>query len=313
MESKVNLPLVGAFVLALAAVLIAGVLWLATGGVYQTHYDLYQAALEESVAGLNPNAPVKYNGVDVGKVRSITLDAGNPQRVKLLFAIESGTPIKQDTVATLKTQGLTGIAYVELSGGAMASPSLLVAPGSRYPEIRTKPSLGTRLETVLTDVLAKLDNTSSTVNAILSDDNRAAFSSALRDIAVLSRTLAARKDTLDAVITQAGRTLDNTAAATQGLAPLVERIGRSADAVGKMGDAVALTSASAGKAVDTMGADVKRLGAQTLPELERLMGELNLLAVSLRRLSDQTGRDPSGLLFGRTPVPDGPGENKELP
>ena len=110
MESKVNLPLVGAFVLALAAVLIAGVLWLATGGVYQTHYDLYQAALEESVAGLNPNAPVKYNGVDVGKVRSITLDAGNPQRVKLLFAIESGTPIKQDTVATLKTQGLTGIA-----------------------------------------------------------------------------------------------------------------------------------------------------------------------------------------------------------
>ncbi len=313
METKVNLPLVGAFVLALAAVLVAGGLWLASGGAYQTQYDVYQAALEESVAGLNPNAPVKYNGVDVGKVRSIALDAGNPQRVILLFAIERGTPVKQDTVATLKTQGLTGIAYVELSGGAMASPSLQAAPGSRYPEIRTKPSLSTRLENVLTDVLAKLDNTSSTFNAILSEENRAAFTSALRDTATVARTLAARKKALDALITQAGSTLDNTAVASAGLAPLVERIGRSADSVGKMGDAVALTSASAGKTVDTVGADVMRLGAQTLPELERLMTELNLLAVSLRRLSDQTGRDPAGLLFGRTPVPDGPGETKSTP
>lgn len=313
METKVNLALVGAFVLALAAVLIAGVLWLASGGAYQTHYDVYQAVLEESVAGLNPNAPVKYNGVDVGKVRAIALEAGNPQRVNLLFAIERGTPIKQDTVATLKTQGLTGIAYVELSGGAMASPRLQAAPGSPYPQIRTKPSLSTRLENVLTDVLAKLDNTSSTLNAILSEDNRAAFTSILRDTATVAQTLAARKDALDAVITQARRTLDGTAAAAPGLAPLIERIGHSADAVGRMGDAVALTSAGAGKAVDAMGADVQRLGAQTLPELERLMTELNLLAVSLRRLSDQTGRDPAALLFGRTPVPDGPGESRSSP
>lgn len=313
MESKVNLPLVGAFVLGLAAVLIGGALWLASGGAYQTHYDIYQAAVEESVAGLNLNAPVKYNGVDVGKVHAIALEAGNPQHVNLLFAIERGTPIKQDTVATLKTQGLTGIAYVELSGGAKASPPLLATPGSRYPEIQTKPSLSTRLENVLTDVLAKLDNTSTTLNAILSDDNREAFSSMLRDGAALAHTLAARKDALDAVITQTRRTLDGTAAAAPGLAPLIERIGQSADAVGKMGEAVALTSAGASKTVQAVGTDMQRLGSQTLPEIERLMTELNLLAISLRRLSDQTGRDPAALLFGRTPVPDGPGESKGPP
>ena len=41
---------------------------------------------------MNVNAPVKYNGVDVGKVRAISLDPANPERVQLLFAIERGTP-----------------------------------------------------------------------------------------------------------------------------------------------------------------------------------------------------------------------------
>ena len=132
-----NYALVGAFVVVLGAVLIAGVLWLASGGTLQKKYDFYLAIMDESVAGLNPDAPVKYNGVDVGKVREIQLDPGNPERVNLLFAIDRGTPIKVDTVAVLKTQGLTGIAYVELSGGARDAPPLTAAAGSEYPVIRT--------------------------------------------------------------------------------------------------------------------------------------------------------------------------------
>ena len=45
------------------------------------HYDLFSAIEEESVAGLNLNAPVKYNGVEVGKVRDIQLDPADPQRL----------------------------------------------------------------------------------------------------------------------------------------------------------------------------------------------------------------------------------------
>ena len=86
----------------LGAILIFAVLWLASGGTLQKKYDLYLAIVAESVAGLNLNAPVKYNGVDVGKVQNIQLDPENPERVELLFAIERGTPIKVDTVAVLK-------------------------------------------------------------------------------------------------------------------------------------------------------------------------------------------------------------------
>lgn len=303
-----NYAVVGAFVLVLGAALIAGLLWLASGGAFQKQYELYLAIVDESVAGLNLNAPVKYNGVDVGKVRAIELDPLNPQRVNLLFAIEQGTPIKQDTIAVLKTQGLTGIAYVELSGGAIDSPALTATVGSPYPVIRTKPSLSARLENVLTSVLAKLDSTSNNLNALLSDENRLAFSSALADIATVARTIAARKDTIDAGISHAGRTLENSAQASARIAPVVDRIGRSAEAIEKMGNEVALTSASAGKTVDAVGADLKRFSTETLPELERLLGELSILSTSLRRLSEQTERDPRGILFGRKPVPAGPGE-----
>jgi phospholipid/cholesterol/gamma-HCH transport system substrate-binding protein len=304
----VSYSIVGAFVLVLGAVLIAGVLWLASGGAWQKKYELYLAIEDESVAGLNLNAPVKYNGVDVGKVRKIELDTVNPNRVNLLFAIEQGTPVKEDTIAVLKTQGLTGIAYVELSGGAATSPPLIASAGNVYPLIRTKPSLAARLENVLTNVLTKLDSTSNNINAILSVENQTAFKSALADIATVTRTIAARKDTIDAGITQAGRTLENSAQVTAQMGAVVDRIGRSADAVEKMGNAVAKTSASAGLAVDAVGADVQRFSVETLPELERLLGELSTLSSSLRRLSEQTERDPSGLIFGRKPVPAGPGE-----
>ena len=308
-----NYTLVGAFVLALGATLVAVVLWLASGGAFQKKYDLYHAIANESVAGLNLNAPVKNNGVDVGQVRDITLDAANPERVILLLAIERGTSIKEDTVAVLKTQGLTGIAYVELSGSTRDSPPLGLLAGNAYPVIRTKPSLGARLENVLTDVLAKLDSTSNNLNAMLGEGNRTALKSALADIAVVARTVAVRKDALDSSLVQAEKTFRNTASASAQIAPVIERLGRSADAIEKMGNDFSQTSASATKAVDAVGADVSRFTANTLPELQQLLSELGALTTSLRRLSEQTERDPRGLLFGRKPVANGPGETGAKP
>ena len=303
-----NYAVVGAFVLVLGAALIAGVLWLASGGAWKKQYDLYLAIENESVAGLTLNAPVKYNGVEVGKVRKIWLEPGNPEQVNLLFAIEHGTPIKVDTVAVLKTQGLTGIAYVEMSGGARDSPPLTATDGNEYPVIPTKPSLTARLEYILTSVLAKLDSTSSSINALLSDENKAAFKSALADIAIVTRTISARKEAIDKGIASAARTFDNGARVTEQLGPVIERMGRSAEAIEKMANEAERTSASAGKAVDVVGADVARFTAEALPEFQRLLGEMSVLAASLRRLSEKMEGSPGGLLMGRRPVPPGPGE-----
>lgn len=294
--------------LVLGAVLMIGLLWLASGGTWQKKYDLYLAIEEESVAGLNLNAPVKLNGVDVGKVQQITLDPLDPARVNLLFALERGTPIKEDTVAIIKAQGLTGIAYVELSGGTRESAPLGVKAGSKYPVIRTAPSLGARLENTLTSVLAKLDSTSNNINAIIGAENQSSLKSALADIATVARTLAARKDALDKGIVAAQQTFENTLRTTERLDSAINRIERSAESIEKMGNEVARISASAGKTVNSVGADVERFTAETLPELEGLLGELSALSTSMRRLTEQTELNPSGLLFGRKPMQEGPGE-----
>jgi len=306
-DSKVNYVAVGLFVILLGAALVAGSLWLAAGAGGK-HYEPYMAVVNESVSGLNVDAPVKYLGVDVGKVREIRLQPGNPEQVQLVFAIERGTPIKQDTEATLKTQGLTGIAYVELSGGRPDSPPLQATTAGQPPVIRTKPSLAARLENVLTRGLASLDRTSASVNALLDDDNRAAFKSALADISRVANTLAEQRAALNAGIGNLALTADHTAQATQQLDSVIRRIGSGADAVEKMANDVKQTSSSTGQAVDAMGAGVKHFTGETLPEMERLLGELSVLSNTLRRLTEQTERNPSGLLLGRQAVPAGPGE-----
>lgn len=311
METKVNYALVGAFVLILGSVLVAGALWLASGGEFQKKYDLYLAVAQESVSGLNLNAVVKYNGVDIGKVQQISLDPGDPSQVLLLLAIEKGTPIRVDTVATLKTQGLTGFSYIELSGGSKGSALLQKTAANEYPVIRTKPSLGARLENVLTSLVGKLDSTSDSVNSFLSDENKKAFKNALADIAAVAHTIALRKDEIDVAMKDAALAAKNASRASLHLSPTLTQIDQGAKAVEKMGNEFAQMSIATTKLVESVGADAQRFTSDTLPELERLLGELTVLSASMRRLSEQIERNPDGLLFGREPVPNGPGETSK--
>lgn len=305
--------MVGAFVVALSAALVAGVLWLAAGGAWRQKVDLYLTIMEESVAGLSINAPVKFNGVDVGQVRTIRLDPDNPKRVLLTLAIQRGTPVTVDTLAVLKTQGLTGISSIELTGGAQGSAALVATSDAELPVIRSKPSLSARLEDVVTTVLAKVERTSTTLDELLSEANRAAVASSLADIATLTRTLAARAPTIDAAVGDAAKTLQQARVVAADLSPVLARVGRSADALEKMGQDTALASAQAASAVVAVGRDVRQLSADTAPELQRLMTELQVLSVSMRRFTDAAERSPSSLLLGRGKVPDGPGEASPAP
>ena len=133
MTGKTNYVLVGLFVLALTLTLIAGVLWLGSGGPGRV-YDEYLLYMQESVSGLSRDNAVKYHGVDVGRVREIALDPRRAEEVRLLLEIDRGTPIREDTVATLETQGLTGLAYINLTGGAAAWPK----PTPRWPGFRKR-------------------------------------------------------------------------------------------------------------------------------------------------------------------------------
>ena len=68
------------------------------------------------------------------------------------------------------------------------------------------------------------------------------------------------------------------------------------------------TAAGVGDTVAAVGIDLQHLSGDVAPQLETLMTELSTLSGSLRRLSEQTERNPKSLVFGKTPVPKGPGE-----
>jgi phospholipid/cholesterol/gamma-HCH transport system substrate-binding protein len=322
MEDKLNPTLVGAFVLLLGAALVAAVLWLSAGVGGGRPSTAYQTIFSESVAGLNLDAPVKYLGVDVGKVRSITIDPDNPRQVRLGLLIDQGTPVKQDSEAVLKSQGLTGIAYVELGGGSPGSPALVSAADGAPALIRSKPSLGARLENVMTTVLASVDRTSGNLNSLLSADNQAAIQRSLADASALLHTLAEQRGALAAGITDLATTARHAAAASAQLGPVVaaagpaiERVGpvlarleAAAVSVDSMAQAAGLASTRAGQAAEAALGGVQQLRGDTLPGLDRLLAELGPLVGSLRQLSDQLRSQPSSLLVGGAPRAPGPGE-----
>jgi phospholipid/cholesterol/gamma-HCH transport system substrate-binding protein len=264
--------------------------------------------MTESVAGLNLNAPVKYRGVDVGFVRRIALSPANVEEVRLTLSIVRDTPIKEDTVAILQTQGLTGIAYVELTAGRKDSPLLVARPGEEFPVIKAGPSLLTRLDSAVTTLVAKLTRAADNFNAVLNDDNRAAMAKTLADLQVLSRTLAARAPTIDAGLADAARTMEHAAQITAELPRLVQRIERSADGFDRMTDAVTRAGTGATLTMEDTRSDIEQFTREGLPEVRQLVGELRDLTGTLRRVGGELERNPGMVLYGRSPAKRGPGE-----
>jgi phospholipid/cholesterol/gamma-HCH transport system substrate-binding protein len=315
METKVNLTVVGLFVLVLGAAGIAAVLWLGSGRLSQKQYGTYLAYFTESVSGLNLHAPVRFRGVAVGSVREISLDPANPERVRLVLEVERGTPVKEDSVAILGVQGLTGLAYVELSGGTRGSPELRAGPDEAHPVIRTGPSLMRRLDTAGTTLLADLDEATRRVSDVLDQETRATLRATIADLRQVTRAFARRSADLDAMVASTAALARNGAQASATLPQLVERVERSAAAVERMAESMALAGASARAALDGVGqaangtsGAVQRLEAETLPEVGLLVVELRALTASLGRVSSDLERNPGLLLQGRAAVPAGPGE-----
>lgn len=308
METKVNFAVVGAFVLLLGAALIGGVLWLSSEKSYRKTFDTYLVYMEESVSGLTPDAPVRYRGVQVGRVRHIALARGNVEKVQLTLDIERGTPIKKDTVAVLVTQGLTGIAHVNLSGGTRDSPALQALAGEDHPVIPSGPSLLVRLDAAATTLIDNLTRSSESINALLDEGNRAAFKETLASLALVSRTLAARSAAIDAGVAASARTMENTERLTGEMAGLAERIRRSAEAFERMSNEGARAAAGAATAVEGARADLRQATRETVPETRQLIVELRDLTMSLRRFSDQLERNPAMLVHGKGAAKKGPGE-----
>ncbi|MFK7885824.1 MAG: MlaD family protein [Gammaproteobacteria bacterium] len=314
MKAKSSYALVGLFVLLLSSALVAAVLWLTTGGPPKD-YDFYVTYMTESVSGLGIDATVKYKGVNVGRVREVGLDPGNPERVRVKMVVLEGTPVKSDTVAELATQGLTGLMHINLTGGSRETPNLEPPAGQDYAEIPSRPSLFGRLDDGATDLLGALIEATGRINMLLSEDNIAAASDVLRNTEVLTSTLAARADEVEGLLEDARQVVASVRLASDELPDLVAQFNDTAGALEDMakslseaGSTLQASSVDLNNTIEQSGADLRRFTSSALPEATRTVIQLRDTAMSLRRISETIEADPSQLVFGAPERQPGPGE-----
>ena len=216
MESKTHYTIVGIFVITLISAAIFTTIWLSSD-VRTKEHKTYLIFMNESVAGLNINAPVKYNGVDVGNVSKISLSEKNPKQVRLLVNIVLGTPITQGTTATLITQGLTGVAYIGLQGDDSDEQPLLPVHGEKYPVIKSIPSFFSRLDTSLQILTNNVNVLAWKIENLLNKQNQKAISKTLSHLAEFTEHLSANGKNID-------KLLQSTALASQQLPALTQQL-----------------------------------------------------------------------------------------
>ncbi len=331
MNPRTSYIVVGLFVIVLGTALVSIAIWLAAA-TEDKKYVTYMAYVYYSVSGLNTDAAVTYRGVEVGSVQAIELDRDSPERVRLLLDIEAGTPIKEDTVAILVTQGITGIANVELSGGSRDSPNLTIRGNQEYPEIQTGPSLLVRLDQAVSTVIDELSTTARAVTDVaerlqmlLDEENQLAIAGSLANVEQLTHSLVARANQLETTLNDANAIVRNTARASeewpalmedargsvQALERAVNSVESAANGVYDAADTLNRTSLAAEEVIVEAGEDVSAFSHNTPAQIELLISEVSLLSESLRRLSMDLERDPNMLFFGRPEPGPGPGELRD--
>jgi phospholipid/cholesterol/gamma-HCH transport system substrate-binding protein len=320
MEPKVNYVVVGSFVALLGAAILAGILWLGKTD-YRGSYDRYEAYMKESVAGLSVDSTVKYRGVDVGRVKAIALNPDNPEQVLLTLDIAHGTPVKADTMAVLETQGLTGLATINLTGGSRDAPALQVQDGQAYPVIKTGPSLFVRLDEAVSRMLSEegvarllvdLDAAAKGVAQALDEENREQLKRTIKDLSDVARTITAHKGQIEQSLSGAARSADNlaklTASMNEQVPALLAGINRSVAKLDAATDELARTSRTVGTVVTEAKPELQQFTKRTLPEAGQLVTELRQLTSTLTRVARELEREPSSLVFGRKTPSRGPGE-----
>lgn len=195
MNAKVNYSLVGLFVLASIALVFLFVLWMIKPADEEVMMP-YHIYFTESVSGLNIDSPVKFRGVTIGKVKKMRINPVNSEEIEVLVMVQEDAPIKTDTVAQLKAQGITGLSYIDLSEGSKEAPrlktskhvTLLTREYDEIGVIKAVPSFFAQVEKTFGSVSVNLSKTLHRTDQLLGDENQERIAKILEHLAnTLSR------------------------------------------------------------------------------------------------------------------------------
>ncbi|MEO7393101.1 MAG: MlaD family protein [Ramlibacter sp.] len=308
MENKSHAIAAGIFVVAVTVLLVALAAWLTrdTG-----ERDPYEISTRETVTGLQPQAAVRYRGVDVGKVEGIGFDPKLQGNVLLRLEIDREAPVTRETFATLGFQGVTGLAFIQLDDSGKPAPRL--APeGGHPPRIPLRQGLLSKLASKGEVILERVEEVTGRMNQLLGDENQKKFSSALGSL-----------DSAAAEASRLAQRLDATVA--KRIDPALDEASVALKSVRKSADTVEKTAADFGvtarrlndkdgpmdrlvQGTEALSHAADSFNSATLPRVNRVTEETSRAARQLSRTANTIGDNPQSLIFGSGTTAPGPGE-----
>ena len=315
MENKSHAFAAGLFVLVVTALVVGLGVWLTRD---RGNYQSYELSSGEGVAGLQPQAAVRYKGVSVGRVTHIGFDSQASGNVLIRIAVSVDAPITPTTFAVLGYQGVTGLAYVLLDDAGEPYPA--IAPGpSGLPRLPLRTSPFTQLFDQGPAILSRVQEATERINQVLSDENQRLLRELLANTGQAAGSVHTLSQRLDATVQQrldpalaalpplareATGALQSMRQAGEQVSGMAAEIGQTAKRINAPGGTLEQTERGA----QALAQAVERFGTTTLPRMERAADETARAARLTGRAASSLGENPQGILYGPGRGQPGPGE-----
>jgi len=274
METKAHFVLLGAAAIIGVVLIMVFAVWLADSQ-FRRGFDEYDVVFDDPVRGLAEGGEVRFNGIKVGEVQTLRIDAENTNRVIARIRVSSAIPVRQDSTAQLEPIGLTGVTLIQLSAG---SPTAALVPQNPFGAPPRIQGSGSQIDIIVErgqDVVMRASEAMAAVRDLLTDENIARVGRIIEDLEAVSDRLAAQ-----------GSVIDSSSEAAVALGDAATSIAALADQM--RGDLDTL---------DVALADVETVGEiaanRTLPEITMAAEDIRRASSALSRLAEQWEENPS--------------------
>ncbi len=299
METRANYVLIGAFTLLATVCLLLFALW-ATKFSSDRNWRQYKVIFNEPVTGLSEGGSVQYNGIGVGTVDRLSLDPDDARKVIALLKVKADAPVKVDTRAKLSQQGITGVPFIQLTGGSPQAPRLEADERGEIPIIVAEPSALQNIADTANRLVSRMDE-------LLSEKNIQRFSDTLSNIEQATGSIADQKDDIAAAIVNARQATESLKATLATADRSIQRIDR--EVVSQLPALMDKLDATVGK-LDAAAGNANAMLAENRPALQSFandglaqlgptLTELRALVRDVRRITDRLEGSPARYILGR--------------
>ncbi len=302
MEREANYAAVGAFVLLVIAMAGLFVYWY-TDARGQRNFTRYEVYFDGSVSGLTQGAPVRYLGVNVGRVVNMYIDPRSASRVQVIVDIDSATPVSDQSVAQLSQQGVTGVLFIDLLREAGTKPLLPAVPSERYPVIRSSKSNIDLLLASLPEMVGRASAALGRVELLLDDDNIKSITHAFSNLDTTTRALPDTIREIRSLVADLHETSDEFRATAASVRGVSDTAGPQLSAAMEH---IAMVTAHLSDATDGLDqlirenrGDIRGFTRESLPQVQILLQDSRAAITEVRDLMHSLRENPSQLLFER--------------